>query len=84
MKRFALFFAMQFVGYGLVTWNFRAIGKGWIGNAVMSDLLIAALGFTMISKVAEAKDHPARFGYILGGAAGSAFTILLTRFVWGS
>lgn len=69
VKRFALFFAMQFVGYGLVTWNVRAIGKGWIWNVIASDLLIAALGFTLISKVAEAKDHPARFGYILGGAA---------------
>jgi hypothetical protein len=84
MKRFCLFFAMQFVAYGLVTWNFRAIGKGWIGNVVLSDLLIAAIGFTLISKVAEAKDRAARFGYIAGGAAGSAASVLLTKFLWGS
>ena len=84
MKRFALFFALQFVSYGLLCWNYRAVARGWIGNTVSSDLMIAALNFTLIKKVADAKDGAAMWGYIAGGAVGSAASVLLTKYLWGS
>lgn len=84
MKRFALFFALQFTAYALICWNYRAVSRGWVGNVVVSDLLFAALNFTLIKKVADAKDGTAMWGYIAGGAAGSAVSVLLTKYLWGS
>ncbi len=84
LQRFAMFFALQFVSYGLICWNYRAVARGWVGNVVISDLLFAALSFTLIKKVAEAKDGAAMWGYIAGGACGSAVSVLLTKYLWGS
>lgn len=82
MTRFAIFFALQFVAYSLATWDIRAMAKGLFWNSLIVNTLIAALSFTLIGKVAEAKDHPARFGYILGGTIGSGCTLLLTKWLW--
>lgn len=84
MRRFLLFFWLQFVAYALICWNYRAVARGWVGNVVVSDLLFAALTFTLIKKVSEAKDRAAMWGYIGGGAAGSAVSVLLTKYLWGS
>jgi hypothetical protein len=82
-SRFLRFFGMQFLAYGLVAWNFRVLAKGLIGQTVLSDLLIAAMGYTIIKQVSEAKDWISRMGYILGGAAGSASSILVTKWFLG-
>lgn len=83
MKTFSAFFTLQFVAYGLMCWNYRAVALGWVGNVVVSDLMLAALSFTLMKKVSEAKYGSAMWGYILGGAAGSAVSVTLTKYVWG-
>lgn len=82
MKRFLTFFILQTVNYFLLCWNIRAVALGWVGNVVVSDLLIAWLSFTLIKKVAEAKDSVAMWGYIAGGAVGSAASVLITKQLW--
>lgn len=77
---------MQAAAYALVCWNFRAMAKGFILQTVGSDLLIAALGYTLFEQIVEAtksKDKVIKTGYILGGAAGSVVSILLTKHFLG-
>lgn len=84
LKLFFMFFFLQAMSYGLICWNYRAVAKGWVGHVVVSDLMFAALNFTLIKKVAEAKGWVAMAGYIAGGAVGSAVSVLFTKALWGS
>ena len=73
----------QFVSYVIICWNMRAIAKGWIGQAVVSDVIFAAINFKLFKRVAAAQTDLAWFGYVVGGAAGSAVSIYLTKRIWG-
>jgi hypothetical protein len=84
MKDFATFFCCQFLLYFIICWNYRVIAKGWVGQTVVSDLLFAAVNFTVIKKVAAAKGRLAMVGYVCGGAAGSASSVYLTKTLWGA
>lgn len=84
VRRFALFFSAQFVLYGLLTWNYRAIANIWPVSVVSSDLAIALINFKLIKKITESADHgPALYGYVLGGAVGSLCSMYLSLWLFG-
>lgn len=83
LREFALFFALQSLAYAAMCWNFRAIAQARYGHIFVSDRLCATLGFTLVKRVADAKGKVAMAGYVLGGAAGSLFSVWLTTHVFG-
>ena len=83
MKQFCLFFVVQFLYYGLLTWNYRSIAAGYVPSVFVSDLLCAAVSFSLIKRVAEARTRTAMAGYVLGGAVGSVVSIAATKAIYG-
>lgn len=83
MKIFLKFFAIQFLVYAIYCWNSRAMAMGRLFDLAASDLVYAGLQFHVIQEVAKAAGHAARWGYILGGVAGSLVSVVITKHVWG-
>lgn len=83
MKEFARFFAIQFVMYGLITWNYRMVAQANYAGIGLSDGIIAYLNFSVIKKVGEAKSRHAHAGYVLGGIVGSVLAAYLTKLIYG-
>lgn len=83
LQEFRLFFVVQFVSYAFITWNFRAIAQAQYVHVLFSDLVIAALNFKLIKKIAEAHSNVALAGYTIGGAAGSLASVWVTKQVLG-
>jgi hypothetical protein len=80
MKTFALFFALQFLLYLLVTFNFRAIAQARYSWTILSDILISAAQFWIIRKVGSSGDSTvAWIGFVCGGAVGSTAGIWLSK-----
>jgi hypothetical protein len=75
-----LLFAMNGVNYLLLVLNFRAVAQGSLSRTAITDALIAAAGFTIIGRVADAErgvlEHVA---YVAGGVVGSVLALLLSR-----
>lgn len=82
MTTFAYFFAVQFVAYGLLCWSYRAIAQANYWHIAMADTMYAALAFTIIKDVAKAESRAAMAGYVMGGLAGSLFSVWLTTKVF--
>jgi len=83
MKTFGLFFGLQFLFYFLVTLNFRAIAQARYGWTILTDALISAAQFWIISKVGRSADSlVALCGFICGGAGGSSLGIYLSKKVF--
>lgn len=83
-RQFFLLFSAQFLSYALLCWNYRAVAKAIIPQAVLSDVMIAALSFKVLKSVQAADSDLAWAGYVLGGATGSAVSIYLTKLIWGN
>ena len=83
MKELLHLFALQFVYYFVVTWNFRVIAQAHYVSIAISDIGVAAVNFTLVRKIANAEGHMARIGYILGGACGSLLATFLTQKYYG-
>jgi hypothetical protein len=83
VQQFALFFLIQFVNYGLICLNTRAIANVWIGTLVASDMAIAGLNFKVIKKIADSESRAALLGYTIGGACGSVVSVLLSKRIFG-
>jgi hypothetical protein len=83
LRTFAFFFVVQWLAYGLITWNWRMIAQARYGSIFFSDLLYAAVNFALIQKVAKAESRAAWAGYVLGGAVGSVLSTWLTKQVYG-
>jgi hypothetical protein len=79
VKRAALTAVLMFVQFGLVTLNFRFIAQAHYVGAVVTDIAIATLGWTLTKRVASADTSSERVGYIVGAALGSPLGIFLTR-----
>lgn len=88
MKRFLVIFGAQFISYGFLCWNYRAVATGHLGSVFVSDLVCAFLSYTIISKIIEAqkeqtkKDRVALAAYVLGGACGSVVSVAITKLFW--
>ncbi len=83
MKPFLIMVALNFVSYLLLVINFRAVAQGRYIESILSDTLIATLGFTIIKRISTANKISERIGFILGGAIASGLGIYLTKTIWG-
>ena len=82
-REFLYFFFVQFLSYGALCWNYRAIAQARMAHIVASDICCAAVTFSLIKHVAAAKSRWAGVGYVLGGVAGSVVSVWLTRDLFG-
>jgi hypothetical protein len=72
-------FGLELIAFLLLTVNFRAIAKGFVKTAVGTDVLIAAVGFTLTKMIADAEGLSEQVAYVLGAAGGSVLGMRLTR-----
>jgi hypothetical protein len=83
LREFLFFFALQFISYAVITWNYRAVAQARYLSIGISDLCCAGLGFTAIKRVSKAEGHAALAGYVLGGAFGSMLSAWITTKAYG-
>lgn len=57
------FFALQFISYLLITVNFRAVAAAKYSWTAGTDLILSALSFFLIQRVAHAATNDAWAGY---------------------
>ena len=76
---FATFFLLIAVQYALLAMNTRFVARGSYVATAVSDGIVAAFGFAIIQKVANADTFEAQAGYVLGGMAGGILGIWLTK-----
>jgi hypothetical protein len=82
-RTFVFFFAVQFLSYAMLCWNYRTVAQARYGGIFLSDLACAAISFTLIKKVANTESRVALIGYVLGGAFGSVVSVWITKQVYG-
>lgn len=85
--RFFFCYMSELISFFIIATNFRALAKGFILWTVCTDGLIV-LQNTIIGKLFN-EDQKMRDGlsiaaFTLGGMAGSALSIVLTKYIWGS
>lgn len=80
-------FASELLSFFIIATNFRALAKGYIGWTVVTDGLIV-LQNTIIGKIyienEKMRSGIATLAFTAGGMCGSAISIFLTRYIWGS
>jgi hypothetical protein len=74
---FILFFFIQFFLYFLLTCNFRAVAKGHYILTVITDIIISAVQFFLIKRIAESGTMFAFAGMVSGGGLGSVTGIYI-------
>jgi hypothetical protein len=79
MKNCLIIGSMNFVAYLLLVFNFRAVAQGRYLESIISDTLIASMGFSMVKKIGEATTLGQRFSFILGGSLASGLGIWITK-----
>lgn len=75
--------AAQLFIYFLFSVNARALAQGRVAWTFFSDLVYAAVSYSLIKWISKNEDGWGRLGYIFGGAWGSVFAILLTKKLFG-
>jgi hypothetical protein len=84
---FAFCFASEMLSFFIIATNFRALAKGYIAWTVITDGLIV-LQSTIIGKIfiehEKMRDGVSTLAFTMGGMCGSALSIVLTRYIWGS
>jgi hypothetical protein len=84
---FAFCFLSELISFFIVATNFRALAKGFIVWTVITDGLIV-LQNTIIGKIfiehEKMRDGVSTLAFTMGGMCGSALSIVLTRYIWGS
>jgi hypothetical protein len=80
-------FSSELLSFFIVATNFRALAKGFIVWTVVTDGLIV-LQSTIVSKIfienEKTRNGLSTLSFTLGGMCGSALSILLTKYIWGS
>jgi hypothetical protein len=80
---FLSFFLLQALFYGVLCWNYRAVAQARYASIGVSDMACAAISWTLIKRIGEAKSKWAQAGFILGGACGSLLSVWITKQVFG-
>jgi hypothetical protein len=80
---FAKFAACQLFIYFLFSVNARALAQGRIGWTFFSDLVFATVSYSLTRLVVKNESGWGQCGYIMGGAWGSVFAILVTKRLFG-
>jgi hypothetical protein len=85
VKKFTLYFTIQFILYALICWNIRAVAEALYPHIALSDFLIAAVNFKIIRKIAKEDESQgaAFYGYICGGMIGSICSVWFMKHVIG-
>jgi hypothetical protein len=79
-KDFALFFAIQMTSYFLVTINQRGVVTYDYSAVIITDIMIASLGYFVIKKIASSTDAVHQWaGYVAGGVTGSVIALWLSQ-----
>jgi hypothetical protein len=86
-KVFSFWFCAEFLQFALIVANGRAYVLANYPATLISDMLISGFNFWFAVKFIENKDNrswPAMLGCVLGGGAGSCFSIFVTKWLYGS
>jgi hypothetical protein len=75
--------ALNFLFYLCWVYNYRAVAQARYADAIVSDMLIAALSFSIIRKAATANTFVERAAFVLGGGLASFCGIFITKVVFG-
>jgi hypothetical protein len=79
-KGFALFFVIQMSSYFLVTINQRGVVTYDYTSVIITDVMIASLGYFVIKKIASSTDAIHQWaGYVSGGVTGSVIALWLSQ-----
>lgn len=81
---FVKLFAVQFVNYALLCWNYRSVAQARYAHVFASDLFCAAVSFWLIRRVVRSGSRWEAAGYVAGGAVGSVASVWVTRTIWNS
>jgi hypothetical protein len=85
--RFLFCYFAELISFFIIATNFRALAKGFLLWTVVTDGLIV-LQSTIIAKLfnenEKMRDGMSVLAFTLGGMGGSAVSILLTKYIWGS
>lgn len=80
---FLRFAACQLFIYFLFSVNTRALAQGRVAWTFFSDLVYATVSYSLLRGVVKNESGWGQFGYIMGGAWGSVFAILVTKRLFG-
>lgn len=86
LKRFAFWFAAEFILYALVVANGRAYNQANYAATLVTDMMISGFNFGIAVKFVEGKENRDRWslaGCVLGGGTGSLFSIFVTKWLYG-
>jgi uncharacterized protein YebE (UPF0316 family) len=84
MKEGIILFLIEVTCAFLATVNMRSIAQGNYFWTAVSDILIALLAFTTITKIVEKSNRTAKLiGFVLGAVVGSLGGIFLSKIVLG-
>lgn len=87
LRRFAFWFAAEFILYALVVANGRAYNQANYSATLISDMAISWFNFYFAVKFIGDKDNQDKWamaGCVLGGGVGSLVSIFITKRVYGS
>jgi hypothetical protein len=76
---FLVFFAIQFINYALLSWNWRAIATVRYWHNRLSNVFCVAVTYFLIKEIASATGWVALAGLICGGVVGSEVALRITR-----
>jgi hypothetical protein len=79
VKAALLLMGLQALAFFVCTLNFRYCAKGDIKRTVLTDALIAALGFSLFKLIADATTAIEMAGYVLGASAGSYVAMRVSK-----
>lgn len=80
IKGFMLFFVIQMASYFLVTINQRGVVTYNYTSVIITDIMIASLGYFVIKKIASSTDSLHQWGgYVAGGVTGSVIALILSQ-----
>jgi hypothetical protein len=85
--RMTFCFLSELISFFVIATNFRALARGYILWTVVTDGVIVMQNL-LVSKIfienEKARDGLSVLAFTLGGMAGSALSIILTKHIWGS
>lgn len=83
IRHVAELFAVQFINYFLLTFNYRSIAQVRYTATFVTDVCISALTFLSIQRVARATTRWEQVGYVIGGSVGALCALWISTFVFG-
>lgn len=81
---FILFFA-QMLSFAIISINYRAIAQANYFWAILSDIIVAALSYFVIRRIAKSNNSIIQwFGFTIGSVAGTVIGIYFSKIILGN